>query len=61
MEIIYKKNSKGPKSNRYAFPTTDDQKIKLDQLRDEKKIDVNEMLRKFADQIIAASEDQQSA
>jgi hypothetical protein len=61
MDIVYKKKSSGPKTNRYAFPTSTDMKEKLDRLKAENKVDVNEMLRLHAEKIIEEFEPKKSA
>lgn len=58
MEIVIKKKSKSAIKNRYSFPTTDEMKLKLDELKIQKGIDVNEMLRQYAEKMIEHSEKQ---
>jgi hypothetical protein len=58
MEKIIKKKYKGAIKNRYSFPTTDDMKKRLDELKNIKDYDINEMFRRYAERLIATGEDQ---
>lgn len=52
MVDIIKKKDNAAKTNRYSYPTTDEQKFALDFLK-EKGWDVNEMLRRFTAELIS--------
>lgn len=56
MEIIKKKYN-GPIVSRYSFPATNEMKSRLDQLKTEKSYDVNEMFRRFAENLISQATD----
>lgn len=52
MDEILKKKTNGMIKNRYSFPTTDEMKKRLDELKRDQNIDVNEMLRRYAKKMI---------
>lgn len=54
MDVILKKKKKRDEAltNRCAFPSTDKMKTKIDEIKATTAIDVNEMLREYAQKII---------
>lgn len=63
MDIVIKKKSKEPIDNRVSYPSTTQMKLEVDKLKNEKGIDVNEMLRQYTAKIIetANSDEKQPA
>lgn len=63
MDIVIKKKSKEPIDNRVSYPSTTQMKLDVDKLKNEKGIDVNEMLRQYTAKIIetANSDEKQPA
>lgn len=55
MELILKAKTKIPIDDRYAFPTTAEMRRKLHELK-ARKVDVNEMFRRYAAELIAKAE-----
>ena len=56
MEILFKKRNGDPIDNRYAVPVPTSLKKKIEEIKNTKGVDVNEMLRQVMQDIVAKLE-----